>query len=563
MTHTPDRTQLRTGPLSLHLEHGRIAGLTLAGRTALGRIYPSLRGPGWSTIPDQPIVEHLAADQDGFTARIRHEYCDGASAFTWILNLAGQDGRITITATGRTATEITAERLGLCLLHPEEHTGTPFTATTSQGTLRSAFTTHIEPHRLAHDITSLSVLVADDCILTLAFHGATFDLEDHRNWSDPGWKTYSPSLDQPHPMRYAAGTALIQRVEISYQGAAHSNAPRPRPRSAEVIMIGGDLEDPLPELSTLATRETVAPPAERHPRPPRRHLFYVWDATDPNALAAVARICAGPASTLDIAVLLSAEPALPGIAETLAAHAPLLRRISVFDATSLTTLPGPARVLCDALREAGLRHQVGAGSLTAYAGLNRIAHDLPSPDFLTFGLSAQTHHSDDGAVMDTISIQPAVLDQAICQGLGKPVVVGPITFRRHGETRPDSRMATRFHAAWLLATISALRRANGLILGDIEPDAAPAGACTQNPVAILVDTVTRQCARPLRRTAVDAAGLAVLAWDDQALISNLEPSTRTLTVRGAAQTQVQLGPYETLTMPLRVACRTPARRALP
>lgn len=353
MNPTPGNTTLlRTGQLVLHLEpDGQIAGLALAGQPALDRIYPTVRGPGWTTIPGHPALEQLTTDHDTFTARIRHEHRDGSVIFIWTLTLTGEQGHITITATGRAETDLTAERLGLCLIHPARHAGRSFTATTGQQTIRSTFTIEISPDRLAHDMTTLALALTDSSTLTLAFHGATFDLEDHRNWSDPGWKTYSPTLDSTHPRRHTAGTELTHRLEIGYECAtAKIPAPR-RPHSATTpaitFTVGPD--GALPELTAPASR-TPDITASSNPRPLPRSVWFEWDPANSDALTQAARAAAAQATALDVAVLLPARHRITDLARDLSAHAPTLRHISVFDATTLTTPPRTAQDLRESLR---------------------------------------------------------------------------------------------------------------------------------------------------------------------------------------------------------------------
>jgi D-apionolactonase len=561
MNPTPGSTALlRTGQLVLRLEpDGQIAGLTLADQPALDRIYPTVRGPGWTTIPGHSTLEQMTTDHDAFTARVRHEHRDGPVAFIWTLALTGEQGHITITATGRAETDLTAERLGLCLLHPNRHVGRSFTAATGQRTIRSSFTAEIRPDRLAQGMTALVLALTANSTLTLEFHGTTFDLEDHRNWSDLGWKTYSPTLDSTHPSHHTAGTELTHRLEIGYEcAAAYIPALRrahPMTRPAITFTVG--LDGALPELTQPASQEPgiAAPPNSRQAP---RGAWFEWDPAIPDALTQAARTAATQATALDIAILLPTRHRITDLAKDVSAHAPTLRHLSVFDAITLTTPPRAAQELREALRSAGLSHPVGGGSLTAYAGLNRAADDLADLDFLSFGLSPQTHHSDDESVMGTTHIQRLMLSQALRQAPGKPIIVGPITFRRRSITRPDPRMETGFYAAWLLATISALRRAHSLILGDLDRGHPRRMRSAPNPAEALLDTLDHHRGQTLRHAAVEGTGLAVLAWDCHAVIANLEPHSRTLDLHGADHPEARIGPYATRTVALRVDCRVPA-----
>ena len=49
--------------------------------------------------------------------------------------------------------------------------------------------------------------------------GDTFEMEDHRNWTDANFKTYCTPLAKPYPVRVESGTTIQQTVTVTLKGS--------------------------------------------------------------------------------------------------------------------------------------------------------------------------------------------------------------------------------------------------------------------------------------------------------------------------------------------------------
>ena len=54
------------------------------------------------------------------------------------------------------------------------------------------------------------------------FEGDVFEMEDHRNWSDASFKTYSRPIGLPYPYKLTPGEPVIQSVTVTVTGLSRA-----------------------------------------------------------------------------------------------------------------------------------------------------------------------------------------------------------------------------------------------------------------------------------------------------------------------------------------------------
>jgi hypothetical protein len=341
--------------------------------------------------------------------------CRHESAFEWRGRIVARDGTITFDLDGHALSSFAANRIGFCVLHPIELAGQPVTALSAAGEVNSRFPARISPHQPFTDLVGLRYGG-----LRLSFSGDLFEMEDHRNWTDAGFKTYCTPLRVPYPVTYQPGDRVRQTVVMS----------------AELEVVAGDeVIGRVPELGSSHV-----------------DLFAGPGATSP-----------GPASS--VAVFASGDTDWKDVAALLAPHREVLSRVAVFDLAKKVTLPGMASGLREALRGAGIAVPVGGGSGANFAELNRMSLPVTELDFVCYGVNPMVHHTDDESVMDTLLAQPHTLRDALFLAAGLPVIVGPII-------PPRPALAE----AWTIGSIAALVGAQALtyVRGLIPPLAGSA-----------------------------------------------------------------------------------------
>jgi hypothetical protein len=303
----------------------------------------------------------------------------------------------------------------------------------------STFPARISPDPVFTGFNRMTCQVADRAELQIGLAGELFETEDHRNWSDPGWKTYCPPLGTARATRYTAGQRVTQSVEL--RARVHAGPPRRAAGTDPVVIrIGSEVIGAVPAIGLAAS----APPgaagardAVRALRPSHLQVELVDRAGWAELLAAAAEEAAGLRLPLDVAIVATPDRAAI-LAATIAGAVPRLGRVSVFSPATHTTDDAAVPAVRAALRAAGREVPVGGGSRAHFAELNRSAPDVSDWDFVTYGLTPQVHHDDDDSILATEAAIADGLVQAGIIGCGLPVVVGPITLRpRFNATDPE------------------------------------------------------------------------------------------------------------------------------
>lgn len=353
---------LRTGPLTALLVDGALHDVRVAGYRAFDAVYVAVRDPDWGTVAASIDELSVRERPDGFTVRFRARHGRG---FDWYGTVEGAGGALTFDLDGTVRHDLTANRIGFCLLHPIELAGGDLVARTVVGDVVGRFPDRIAPHQPFLDLIGLRYAVGPGASVEVAMTGSVFEMEDHRNWTDAGFKTYCPPLRRPHPVRHHVDGRIRQSVRI--KGAALAGAP---PASSEV-RIGAGSAGRLPEL--VRSIVDVAVPA-------------------------------------DLTPMVAAAAARAG-------------RVVVLDPATGTTVPGTVRAVREALRQKGIGVPVGGGTRGSFAALNRMDLDPAELDFVTYGIDPRVHRSEPDFVMDSLLAQPHTVRDAHLIGDGLPVVV--------------------------------------------------------------------------------------------------------------------------------------------
>jgi D-apionolactonase len=372
------------------------------GHRVLDAIVVAVRDDVWGTYPAT------------VTSRDGSLHGTHGDVFSWTGRLEVSADTVHFGLRGRVLRDFDSQRVGICLLHPLELAGRDFRTDVGPGTFGVA----VDPSVLATGFRSLSYDVG--CPVDITLDGPPFEMEDHRNWSDPGWKSYCPPLSGVAPRRWRADEEVVQAVTV-----------RGRPSVVPAVgRYGTDMKDVVEGGSTVD--------------PPRG---------EPLSVTLVGRT----------------RSWLTDAAARLARRGDLVR-VAVFDPSTHTTAPGSVPLVRAVLRDLGCDAPVGGGSRAHLAELNRLDADPGEWDFCTFPVTAQAHHSDTASVLATARAQPAMMAQVRRTAPGLPIVVGPLAFRRRqGANAPaaphdpaDPRESDPLCAAWLLGCVLALRGAEAL-----------------------------------------------------------------------------------------------------
>jgi D-apionolactonase len=201
-------------------EQGELRRIRLGDREVLRRIYLTVRGPDWSTIPPEVSLLDVESGPDSFKIKFLLTHKQGDVEFSWDVGIIGEPfGNIRFEARGLAGSAFATNRVGVCVLHPlRECSGMPALVRGVDGeTKEGRFPETIEPHQPFLAFNEIAHVVEKEWLALVRLQGETFEMEDQRNWTDGSFKTYCPPQDQPKPRRIEAGWKTVQSVSLELQ----------------------------------------------------------------------------------------------------------------------------------------------------------------------------------------------------------------------------------------------------------------------------------------------------------------------------------------------------------
>jgi D-apionolactonase len=484
---------LTAGPLSVELDKGNLRYLRVGDVEVLRSVAFLVRDENWGTYV--PVLSDLVVEQrpDGFSVRY-HATCTGAGQEIGCdATIEGRgDGSLLFSGTASSSTGFVTARTGFVVLHPLRGVaGQSVEVEHVDGTSQtSTFPALVDPVQPFLNIRSLTHEVIPGVKATVRMDGDSFEMEDHRNWTDASFKTYVRPLALPWPYRLEAGETVRQSVSLTFSGAvpepAHAADPEPvtiavgQPLSGHMPMVG--LGMPAEEIATttasLERLERLAPrllicafdPRQRHGRRELEGYRVLCERTGAQCeLEVVVESLDRFADELKHVALLVREAGLP------------LEALAVCPVGDLkSVLPGgirppapPLASLYAAARAAFPGVRLGGGMFSFFTELNRKRPPAELLDFVHNATCPIVHAADDRSVMETheaLAYQVATARSFI----GKTAYrIGPSSIgcrdNPHGRTwtpnphdericlvKSDPRQRGLFGAAWTLGYIASL-----------------------------------------------------------------------------------------------------------
>ncbi len=487
----PQMRTLRAGPVTMLLDGIDLRYLKIGSTELVRRVYSAVRDVDWNTLPATVTGHEVRETDGGFVVVFQAHHTGREIDFSWRGTITGDEtGRVEFTFDGRAEELCRHNRIGICVHHPwRETAGAPFTARTPDGELSGSFPDLIGPQALVDD--SLRPLFAPFDRLELdlptggkilfEFEGDLWEVEDHRNWTDANFKTYSTPVTLGRPAPLEAGQGLRQRLVITpvdVPVAAPSDGPvqlsvgAPTGTRVPLIGLGQDRDLHRTDPSELALLGALAP---AHVRVEVRLDRDDWR----EALAAGQETAASIGSSLEVSLhVLEADAGrLDAVASALA-EGPAVERVLVVNADSQTrtpaetTRPQLVNIVRDALGRALPGAQFVGGTEIYFAEINRSRPQLAVWDGLCYSISPQIHAFTDTDVMENLDAQSETVRSARALAGDKPVIVSPITMRRRfnfhaaGDPAPtpagelpdevDVRQSALYGGAWTVGSLKYL-----------------------------------------------------------------------------------------------------------
>jgi len=540
------------------------------GQEAVRRVYPVFQDRNWTNrlfrIEDASVHEV----DDGISLFGHGTGSFDAAPLTWQVEATIDGNGIEYRFRAETSSSFWRNRLGLCVLHPMSAAGADCSVQHMDGsTTDSQLPEEISPHQPFIDMQAITHTLPDGARCAVEFVGDTFEMEDHRNWTDASFKTYCTPITLPFPVEVTPGEVIEQSIRVSFDGGG----------AGEQVETSNTVHIEVSDDVHLLPRLGLCLPTDA-PRIPEEftddfsalnldHLRVDIDASDPRAIDHVlvaVESCERINAHLRVACTCETPEDLVAFA-TLAAEQ--LARIDcwyVFARDHKVTPDDWADRSRAALGPAFADVSLGGGTDLYFTELNREPPDPLAFDELNFSLNPQVHAFDDRTLIQNAMTQFEVARYA--ERLTEPagLSVSPITLRPRfnpNATDPESdvsntalpsnvdfRQRTLFAACWTAMSIKYLAAAEtidyatyfettgwtGIVespAGSADPEHFPSGAGEKFPVwevfAALADaTAARSCTSDAPEE-VDA--LIVEAGEEQvALIANYSDRARSVTI---------------------------------
>ena len=410
-----------------------------------------MRTPGWGT-PD-PEITGLAISEtdDAFEILYAARYVHGSASLSAEIRFsASADGRLQAAAEIHPKTDFETNRTGFVVLHPLEGVAGCKVEVehASAGTETLVLPGVISPGQPLFDIRGISHFPRPGLSVAVRFEGDVFEMEDHRNWSDASFKTYSRPIGLPYPFTLKAGKIERQSVLLTLSEDGKSAAPSTGTKDENAIAqvtVGAPTGVTLPRIaiglpSSIAGASLES--ASRLAAMPKAHLLLRHDPAagdgpgDIEAAGELARRTGLPvafelifvATESDLrSVVAEAASLLAGAGVTPVSIAAFPKRDERSFQPGEPRPPAPDEAsIYRALRESFPGIPAGGGSPAFFAEFNRKRPPAGTFDFITHATTPTVHAADDLSVVETLQSLPHIVRSARAIAGDVPYRIGPI-----------------------------------------------------------------------------------------------------------------------------------------
>ena len=486
----PARRVLTAGPITATLENGQLRWIRIGEAEAIRAVAFLIRDRNWSTA--NPEIGDLVVDESGggfrvtFTARC--PTIDGT--FTWRGAVTGTpDGTLHCVGVGSPDQDFLTGRTGFVILHPlKGFVGRPVTIEHTDGTVeKSRIPEEIVPDQPFLLVRAMTHEPSRGVRAEIRMEGDSWETEDHRNWTDASFKTYSRPLSLPYPYRIAKGEEVRHTVTLKFSGRLPKQpAAAPGPVAVRLGEASGRMPgigvSLLPEDARAALR--VAPLVEaagvQHVDCRIDLRTRGWE----KPLADYAKLARETGAGIVLEIII---PGVDKPAKELGEAAKAVRAAKLKPAAVVVTpaadlksyppgTPFPAGVpsweeVAAAARKAFRNVRLGGGMLSNFTELNRKRPPKKLFDFVTHATSGIVHAADDRSVMETLEAVGYVIHSTKALIGPTPYRIGPShignSFNPYGAAvtpnpsggrvtmaRVEPRHRGLFGAAWHLGYLS-------------------------------------------------------------------------------------------------------------
>lgn len=581
---------LTAGALTAVFDMGMLRYIRLGETEVIRAIAFLVRDENWGTFAPDISNLRISEGEGAFSVSYDGQCKDAKRSLRYHADIScGKDGKLLFAVEAKPDSDFLTNRTGFVVLHPLKGVaGHPVNVEHVDGrNVRSEFPAVINPVQPFHDIRALTHEVLPGLSVTCRMEGDTFEMEDHRNWTDASFKTYVRPLAKPWPYTLSAGQAFSQAVSLTFSGPIPAPAVRTGRRPFE-ISIGAASATLMPRIGLGLPAEEAEPSlavAGLIRAASIDSLIAQFDgrrADIADTAATVAKLAASTGAGIVAEIILPnrASPAeeLGLIARAIAGAGLKLAAVTVSPAPHLkAVLPGskgpdvPAyEALYGAARAAFPGVPLGGGMYSYFTELNRNPPPAGLLDFVTHTTCPIVHAADDISVMETLEALPYVIQSTRSLINGKPYRVGPSAIPARDNpygaacagnpsnsrvclARMDPRQRGLFGAAWTLGYVAAFAK-GGIEMVSLGAPTGPSGLIARRagypqpyfdtapmpsvyPVYHIVAGLARAAGQPMLDTSSSNEGAVVTlgfhgSRGAEVWIANLGHEERSVALRG-------------------------------
>lgn len=585
----PKGRTLRAGALSAQFDNGQLRYIRVGDVEVLRAIAFLVRDENWGTFA--PVLRNLKVKQGkgGFTVTYDARCADAKRAIAYKATIrATPDGTLAFHAKATPETGVLTNRTGFVVLHPLKGVARcPVEVLHVDGrTEKSVFPAIIDPIQPFKDIRALTHRVLPGLEATCRMDGDTFEMEDHRNWTDASFKTYVRPLALPWPYTLPKGKAFEQSVTLSFTG----KLPRPKAGGAAkplAVTVGKAARAVMPMIGVGVPGDEAAHALDAAPLVKAagpQLLICEVDTRKGGIQPLIDRFrrlgtATGAGVVLEVIVPGKQDPGLEIAPVATAVAAAGLHPAALFVTPSAhlkAVLPGsqgpkaPAYAdLYKAARRAFPRTPLGGGMYSYFTELNRNPPPAHLLDYVSHTTAPIVHAADDVSVMETLEALPFVVESARAIAHGRPYRVGPSAIAARDNpygaasapnpnngrvclSRMDPRQRGLFGAAWTLGYAAVFAK-GGLEAVSLNAATGPAGLVYRKTdftqpwfdavgegvypaYHVVAGLAAGAGAKQVAAESADPAQVAALAWRTRAgttlWLANLTAEPRAVKVAG-------------------------------
>ena len=482
----PQPIKLQAGPVSMILEPdlGLLRYVRLGDQELLRGVYAAVRDRNWGTILPSISNLKLESSQDSFRLSFDVVCKQREIDFFWKGQIVGDSaGTVKFSFDGSPRSTFLRNRIGFCVLHPiRECAGKPCTVRKADGTEeRGKFPSFISPHQPFKGIKAISHEVLPGLLAEVEFQGDTFEMEDHRNWTDANYKTYCTPLEAPYPVEVKEGSKIVQSITLMLKGQTSSRLPHAGLSPSEVVLSAED-KGPfqLPQIG-LSSANNNGPLSQReiarlkalkltHLRVDLNLSAQNWE----EVLRKANKEATAIGVPLEAALLLTdaAEQELDRLGNELQSIKPQVSRWLIFHKAEPSTSEKWVQIARRRLSTFDPKVKIGSGTNAYFTELNRGRPPIAVLDSICYSINPQVHAFDNASLVENLEAQASTVDSAR-QFIGnRTLAITPVTLRPRsnpnatgpeaapgpGELPPtvDPRQMSLFGAGWTLGSLKYL-----------------------------------------------------------------------------------------------------------